>query len=243
MKVQTISGLIPVLPAVGLPARAVEAAEQARQAVRAPARQPGRRPAGRSGSAASAEIGDERTVLLSVIDPDELRHTLAEFFDEAAFLSPHGLRAVSKRYENNPYTLEGIPGAWIDYEPAESTTTHVRRQLELARPDLDAAQLPRDPPVRHLPALLRRRLQARVPDRLGPAAHVRRDRAGPRRPAHLDLAAGPRRPPARSTATPSGSRPTRPGRTTSSSTSTSTATTAPASARRTRPAGRRSSPT
>ena len=36
---------------------------------------------------------------------------------------------------------------------------------------------------------------------------------------------------------------TRPGGTTCSSTSTSTATTAPASARRTRPAGRRSSPT
>jgi hypothetical protein len=66
---------------------------------------------------------DDRTVLLSVIDPDDLRHTLREFFDEAAFLSPYGLRAVSKRYENNPYTLEGVPGAWIDYEPAESTTT------------------------------------------------------------------------------------------------------------------------
>ena len=39
-------------------------------------------------------------------------------------------------------------GAWIDYEPAESTTTHVRRQLELARPDLDAGQLPGHPPVR-----------------------------------------------------------------------------------------------
>ena len=45
-----------------------------------------------------------------MIDPDELRHTLEEFFDEAAFLSPHGLRAVSKRYENNPYTLEGVAG-------------------------------------------------------------------------------------------------------------------------------------
>jgi hypothetical protein len=58
-----------------------------------------------------------------VIAPDKLPRTLQEFFDEAAFLSPHGLRAVSKRYENNPYTLDGIPGATIDYEPAESTTT------------------------------------------------------------------------------------------------------------------------
>ena len=58
-----------------------------------------------------------------MINPDDLRSTLKEFFDEAAFLSPHGLRAVSKRYEGKPYTLEGVPGATIDYEPAESTTT------------------------------------------------------------------------------------------------------------------------
>ena len=69
------------------------------------------------------EVGDERTALVSVIDPEDLRRTLTEFFDEAAFLSPHGLRAVSKRYEGNPYTLDGVPGATIDYEPAESTTT------------------------------------------------------------------------------------------------------------------------
>ncbi len=122
VKVQTISGLIPVLPAVGLPPRAVEAAEQARQAVRAPARELGRRPAA-PWSAACARSATSGRVLLSVIDPEDLRHTLEEFFDEAAFLSPHGLRAVSKRYENNPYTLEGVEGAWIDYEPAESTTS------------------------------------------------------------------------------------------------------------------------
>jgi hypothetical protein len=67
--------------------------------------------------------GGDRAVLLSVISPEHLRRSLKEFFDEAAFLSPYGLRAVSKRYENKPYTLEGVPGAWIDYEPAESTTT------------------------------------------------------------------------------------------------------------------------
>jgi hypothetical protein len=58
-----------------------------------------------------------------VINPDDLRSTLKEFFDEAAFLSPHGLRAVSKRYQGKPYTLDGVPGATIDYEPAESTTS------------------------------------------------------------------------------------------------------------------------
>ena len=121
VKVQTISGLIPVLPAIDLPRRALEAASAldkrfARLRERWAA-------AGGSRVGRVQELGDERLTVLSVIPPEDLRHTLEEFFDEAAFLSPYGLRAVSKRYENNPYTLEGVEGAWIDYEPAESTTT------------------------------------------------------------------------------------------------------------------------
>ena len=54
--------------------------------------------------------------------PRRRRLALQEFLDEDAFLSPHGLRSVSKRYEGQPYSLPGMPGATIDYEPAESTT-------------------------------------------------------------------------------------------------------------------------
>ncbi len=121
VKVRTISGLIPLLPAVGLPADAADAAKLL-----------GKRFARFRDSWAETggslvgrvrQLGDRRSVLVSVINPDDLRLTLKEFFDEAAFLSPHGLRAVSKRYEGNPYTLDGVPGATIDYEPAESTTS------------------------------------------------------------------------------------------------------------------------
>ena len=121
VKVRTISGLIPLLPAVGLPADAADAAKLL-----------GKRFArfrdnwaetGGSLVGRVRQLGDRRSVLVSVINPDNLRLTLKEFFDEAAFLSPHGLRAVSKRYEGNPYTLDGVPGATIDYEPAESTTS------------------------------------------------------------------------------------------------------------------------
>jgi hypothetical protein len=44
-------------------------------------------------------------------------------FDEAEFLSPHGLRALSAWHRDHPYTTE-VEGyrASIDYEPAESTT-------------------------------------------------------------------------------------------------------------------------
>jgi hypothetical protein len=121
VRVQTIAGLLPVLPAVGLPSRAIAAAEKLGKRfsrLRESFEETGGRLVGRMRG-----LGDERSFLLSVISPDELAKTLDEFFDERAFLSPHGLRAVSKRYENNPYSLEGVPGAWIDYEPAESTTT------------------------------------------------------------------------------------------------------------------------
>ena len=121
VRVKTIAGLIPLLPAVALP---MPAAEWARQLGTRLARLRERfLETGGSLVGRVRELGERRTVLLSVITPDDLRRTLREFFDEDAFLSPHGLRSVSKRYENAPYTLDGIPGATIDYEPAESTTT------------------------------------------------------------------------------------------------------------------------
>ena len=121
VRVKTIAGLIPLLPAVALPMPTAEWAQQlGKRFTRLRERflETGGSLVGRV-----RELGEHRTVLVSVLAPDELRRTLGEFFDEDAFLSPHGLRAVSKRYENAPYTLEGIPGATIDYEPAESTTT------------------------------------------------------------------------------------------------------------------------
>jgi hypothetical protein len=121
VKVQTISGLLPVLPAAALPMRYV------RPVLALGKRFARMREAYREGDGQAfgrvRTLGDEDAVLVSVLEPEQLQRTLREFFDESGFLSPHGLRSVSKRYENNPYTLEGVPGAWIDYEPAESTTT------------------------------------------------------------------------------------------------------------------------
>ena len=121
VRVKTVSGLIPLLPAVGLPTPTAEWAERLGKRfarLRESFEETGGSMVGRV-----RMLGERRTVLVSVLAPDDLRVTLREFFDEDAFLSPHGLRAVSKRYENNPYTLPGLPDATIDYEPAESTTT------------------------------------------------------------------------------------------------------------------------
>jgi hypothetical protein len=65
----------------------------------------------------------QQRLLLSLAEPDRLLRLLGVLFDEAEFLSPHGLRALSARHREHPYTIE-VEGyqASIDYEPAESTT-------------------------------------------------------------------------------------------------------------------------
>ena len=120
VKVRTIAGLIPLLPAVGLATRDIEAADRLGKRF-ARVRQ-NFVDAGGSLDGRVRGVGDDSVVLVSVINPADLPLTLSEFFDEAAFLSSHGLRSVSKRYEGNPYTLDGVPGATIDYQPAESST-------------------------------------------------------------------------------------------------------------------------
>lgn len=65
--------------------------------------------------------GDRR--LLSPVDPDRLRRILARVLDEAEFLSPHGLRALSRYHFDHPLELViGGVTAVLDYEPGESAS-------------------------------------------------------------------------------------------------------------------------
>jgi hypothetical protein len=61
--------------------------------------------------------------LLSILDPDRLRRVLRFMLDEQEFLSPHGIRAVSRFHKDHPYSLSvnGMEHR-VDYEPAESST-------------------------------------------------------------------------------------------------------------------------
>jgi hypothetical protein len=65
----------------------------------------------------------ERRILLGVVGVERVLRLLTRLFDEQEFLSPHGLRAVSRSCAEHPFVLdvEGV-SASIDYEPAESTT-------------------------------------------------------------------------------------------------------------------------
>jgi hypothetical protein len=61
--------------------------------------------------------------LLSLVSGDRLRRVLRYMLDENEFLSPHGIRALSRHYREHPYVLEiGGTEHRVTYEPAESMT-------------------------------------------------------------------------------------------------------------------------
>lgn len=62
------------------------------------------------------------TRLLAIAYPDKLRRILRPMLDEAEFLSPYGIRSVSKYHQSHPYILTVNKQEYrVDYEPAEST--------------------------------------------------------------------------------------------------------------------------
>ena len=67
--------------------------------------------------------GAERRLLMAIVNEDQLRRILRVMLDESEFLSPHGVRALSRKYKDNPYVLP-LNGQHytVAYEPAESRT-------------------------------------------------------------------------------------------------------------------------
>jgi hypothetical protein len=61
--------------------------------------------------------------LLSIVDRSQLRRVLQVMLDEREFLSPFGIRAVSRTHHERPYSLSlGGGEHGVSYEPGESTT-------------------------------------------------------------------------------------------------------------------------
>jgi hypothetical protein len=61
--------------------------------------------------------------LLSIMGRDQLRRVLQFMLDENEFLSPYGIRALSRYHKDNPYVLSVNGNEYrVDYEPAESST-------------------------------------------------------------------------------------------------------------------------
>jgi Glycosyl hydrolase family 63 C-terminal domain len=64
-----------------------------------------------------------KDILLTVTPRDRLERMLHYLFDENEFLSPYGIRSVSKFHEKHPYTYTVNGTVYsVDYEPAEGKT-------------------------------------------------------------------------------------------------------------------------
>jgi len=64
---------------------------------------------------------DER-LLLSLVHPARLWRVLRTMLDEDEFLSPHGIRGISRVHREHPYVMRADGQEYsVDYEPAEST--------------------------------------------------------------------------------------------------------------------------
>jgi len=69
------------------------------------------------------EPGEGERHLLSLLRGRRMKKLLRRVLDEAEFLSPHGVRALSKVHREHPYVLEhGGERFTIGYEPGEGTT-------------------------------------------------------------------------------------------------------------------------
>jgi hypothetical protein len=118
IKVQTLVGLIPALPAFAMTTTDSARVTRLRKRFARMLEQSDRTP---EAWRVRRESSTTNQVLLSLVTPEQLERVLATLFDEEAFLSPHGLRSLSKRHAT-PYVVPGLPDATIEYEPAESRT-------------------------------------------------------------------------------------------------------------------------
>ncbi len=76
-----------------------------------------------AGRMETVEVGRGERRLLSILDRDRLARVLARVLDEEEFLSPYGIRALSRVHAKEPYEVEldGVRHR-VDYEPGESAS-------------------------------------------------------------------------------------------------------------------------
>jgi hypothetical protein len=67
--------------------------------------------------------GGGRRFMLSIVTCQQLPRMLSYLLDENEFLSPHGVRSLSRYHKGHPYVLRvADQDHRVDYEPAESST-------------------------------------------------------------------------------------------------------------------------
>jgi hypothetical protein len=120
MKVRSLVGLIPLLAVETLEPDVVAALPGFRRRLEWFVRN---RPEFREHLETMEAPGGGVRRLLSVVSREQLPRVLRRMLDEGEFLSPYGIRAVSRHHRDHPYVLTVDGREYrVDYEPAESTT-------------------------------------------------------------------------------------------------------------------------
>ena len=73
----------------------------------------------------AAHLGDEgqqHRAIFALVGPQRLRRILERILDPEEFLSPYGIRSLSKWHDRNPYVYPLDPSMKVEYAPAESNT-------------------------------------------------------------------------------------------------------------------------
>jgi hypothetical protein len=119
LKVRSVVGILPVFAVEPIPAGTLEHLPHLRKRVEwFLANRPEL-----AQNVAHIHLGEDVRSLMAICDGDRLRKILRRVFDENEFLSPHGIRALSRYHAQNPFVLDfGGEEFRCDYEPAESTS-------------------------------------------------------------------------------------------------------------------------
>ena len=123
LRVKSLVGVIPLLATAGLTPASKEAGLRLRKRFAAFMARRG-----------IADLSDERLgfikdrglghgSVISLVDEERLRRVLAEVLDESSLLGPYGVRSLSARHREEPFSVDVGGTTWsINYEPAESST-------------------------------------------------------------------------------------------------------------------------
>jgi hypothetical protein len=84
--------------------------------------------------------------ILALVNEDRLRRILSRMLDESEFLSPYGIRALSRYHAEHPYSFWVAGQEYrVNYLPAESNTGMFGGNSNWRGTDLDAGQCAADP--------------------------------------------------------------------------------------------------